>query len=182
MATITNSLNNDANFFTSTTGFTATTGDIKATAGDLVLTDGYVILGASKGNSGDVLTSQGSSSVPVWAPASGGAGFTWAAAPSNASLVNGQGAINTKVTLLTMTLPATAAVGTQVAVQGSSTGAGGWVIAQNALQSIWCQGTQSTVGTGGSLASTLPSDGVILLCTGANTWNTIWVGGNITVV
>jgi hypothetical protein len=177
-----NAINNRAATFTSDAGITATTGNLTATLGDVVVTNGYIVLQASKGNDGDVLTSKGNAVIPVWqAPAA--SGFTWAAAGADASLVNGNGVINTKAALLTMTLPVTAAVGTIIAVQGSAAGATGWKIAQNAGQNIWLQATSSTIGVGGSLASTAVSDGVTLICTVADTtWNSIAVGGNITVV
>jgi hypothetical protein len=182
MATITNSLNNDSNFFTSGTGFTATTGDITATLGDLVITNGYVVLGTAKGNSGDVLTSQGSSSVPIWAPASG-SGFTWAAASADASLVNGHGVINTKAgSILTMTLPSTAAVGTVIGIQGSAAGAFGWTIVENTGQNIQFGNTSTTI-TSGSLTSTNNNDACTLICTVADTtWNVNTSIGNITIV
>lgn len=83
--------------------------------------------------------------------------------------------------LVTLTLPATAAYGTIIAVVGK--GAGGWKIAQNALQVIHFGFVNTTTGTGGSLASTLQYDVVYLLCTAANTdFTVVQSMGNITVV
>ena len=112
-----------------------------------------------------------------------GVGFTWVAAPADASLVNGQGAVNTKVTLLTMTLPATAAVGDVIGIQGSAAGLAGWSIAQNALQNIQLGNVSSTIGVGGSFTSTNANDGCVMVCTLADTtWNVISAIGNITIV
>ena len=69
--------------------------------------------------------------------------------------------------LTTLTLPATFAVGTILAVAGS--GAGGWIIAQNALQSIKVVAASTSVGVGGSLASTSAHDACYLVATVANT-------------
>lgn len=83
--------------------------------------------------------------------------------------------------LVTLTLPATAAYGTAVTVVGK--GVGGWLIAQNAGQTIHFGNKDTTAGAGGSLASTQQYDVVFLLCTVANTdWTVLDVQGNITVV
>lgn len=91
------------------------------------------------------------------------------------------GYIADNVALVTMTLPATAAQGTVLSVAGN--GAGGWRIAQNALQSVKIGNQQTTVGVGGSLSSTNANDQLQLLCVVANTtWVTTSGWGNITVV
>ena len=109
-------------------------------------------------------------------------GFTWAAVGVNGNLTNGNGAINAKAALLTMTLPATAAVGTVIGIKGTTVGVGGWLIAQNALQSIWVGSTQSTAGVGGSVASTNAHDGLTAVCVVANTtWEIIDSVGNLLV-
>ena len=177
-----NSIANRTYALTSDTGITATTGNITATLGDFVLTNGYVVLGASKGNSGEVLTSQGAGTVPIWAPASGG--IAWTIMAADAGLLVNTGRINTKPgALLTATLPATAAVGTVIYLQGSATGSTGWKIAQNALQNIQLGNTSSTIGVGGYIASSNIEDGVCMVCTVADTtWTATSVIGNITVV
>lgn len=86
-------------------------------------------------------------------------------------------AVNTGYTanaagLTTATLPTTAAVGERVAIAGS--GAGGWIIAQNAGESIHVGASTTTVGVGGSLASTNRYDAVMLVCIVANNeWEVI---------
>ncbi len=75
--------------------------------------------------------------------------------------------IPNNASLVTITLPATAAVGQRLAVVGN--GAGGWRIAQNAGQQINKSATATTAGTGGSLSSANRYDTAHLVCTVANT-------------
>lgn len=83
--------------------------------------------------------------------------------------------------LVTLTLPVLAATGTRIEISGK--GVGGWLIAQNAGQIIHLGSTPTTVGVGGSLASTNDFDYIILTCIRANMdWNVHGVQGNITVV
>jgi len=108
-----------------------------------------------------------------------GAGVTWSTVTTNTAMVTFNGYVTNSASPLTMTLPATAAVGDQFSVTGL--GAGGWVIAQNAGQSI-IAGTQSTtVGVGGSLASTNRYDDLTLVCIVANTTFKSRYSGTFTV-
>lgn len=67
----------------------------------------------------------------------------------------------------TMTLPATAALGDIIEITGVS--ANRWVIAQNAGQVIHFNGTDTTVGVGGSISSNQRYDCIKLRCSTANT-------------
>jgi len=69
--------------------------------------------------------------------------------------------------LTNLTLPSNCIAGTVMSVAGSGTG--GWIIAQNAGQSIFFENQQTSTGTGGSLASTLQYDAISLLCLTSNT-------------
>ena len=114
--------------------------------------------------------------------ATGGSGFTWTevTGTSQAMAVN-NGYIANNAGLVTLTLPATAAVGDVVRVTGK--GAGGWLIAQNSGQTIYFGTSTTTPGVGGSLASTQRRDGVELVCVTANNdWNVLSAQGNLTVV
>jgi len=83
--------------------------------------------------------------------------------------------------LVTVTLPATAAVGDFVEVEGY--GAGGWQIAQNASQSIRFLGVVSTTGITGYIASTTQYDSVHLRCVVASTgWEVINAVGELDVI
>jgi hypothetical protein len=83
--------------------------------------------------------------------------------------------------LVTFTLPATAAIGDSVEINGK--GAGGYLIAQAAGQAIHYGNQVTTVGVGGSLASSNQWDCVKLRCVTANTtWTVVSAVGNLTVV
>jgi hypothetical protein len=113
---------------------------------------------------------------------SGGGGITWneVTGTTQAASVNA-GYIANNAALVTITIPTTAAVGDVVRVTGK--GVGGWKIAQNASEIIHFLGTDTTTGTGGSLASTGTYDGVEIVCVVANTeWVVISSMGNITIV
>lgn len=123
----------------------------------------------------------------TWATPAGSS--TWAGGVSSWVDVTGTsqamavntGYISDNVALVTMTLPSTAAQGTVLRVCGSA--AGGWKIAQNALQNINVGNQVSTTGTGGSVASTSQYDTIELLCTVANTtWVAISGWGNLSVL
>ena len=136
---------------------------------------------ASVGSSGYVLTSNGAGALPSF-QAGGGGGVTWNnQASSSATLAVGNAYwTNNGASLVTYTLPTTAAQFTIIQVLGNSSG--GWKIAQNASQSIVAGNLTSTVGTGGSVQSTTATDGVALLCTVANTTWQVYAGsGNYSV-
>jgi len=86
---------------------------------------------------------------------------------------------NNGASLVTYTLPVTAAQGTEIKIAGFS--AGGWTIAQNASQQIRYGNVLTTVGVAGSLSSADQGDQVSLLCVTANlTWVVLNTQGNIT--
>ncbi len=112
----------------------------------------------------------------IAASGGGGGGMTWTevTGTSQAAAVD-NGYITNNAALVTVTLPAVAAVGKVVSVVGS--GAGGWRIAQNASQEVkWTAGgvdgfDETTAGTGGFLESTDRYDSIELICLVANnTW------------
>ena len=119
-----------------------------------------------------------------WAAASGGGGgvITWidVTGTSQAIAIN-TGYIADNAALCTLTLPATAAQGTIFRIAGN--GAGGWLLAQNASQTVKFGNAATTVGVGGSLASTDPGDALECLCVVANTtWRVLSAVGNLTIV
>lgn len=89
--------------------------------------------------------------------------------PSNAALV-------------TCSLPTTSSVGDLVSIAGK--GAGGWIVSQAASQQIHVGNSATTLGTGGSLASTNQFDSVQLICLTANTiWSVLGKEqGTLTIV
>jgi len=111
-----------------------------------------------------------------------GGGVTWSreAGAAVAALVN-HGYIPTNVGLTTFTLPATAALGTIIEICGES--ASGFVIAQNAGQSIQFGNLSTTVGAGGSLASTNQWDAVKIVCRVVDTtWSVLSNVGILNVI
>lgn len=108
--------------------------------------------------------------------------FTWSVitADQNADVNNGY--ICNKAGLLTLTLPATSAIGDLIEVTGMNTNVG-WRIAQNANQQIHFGNQNSTSGVTGYIESTLKYDGVRIVCNVANLEWIVLPGtqGNITV-
>jgi hypothetical protein len=100
---------------------------------------------------------------------------------TSAAMAINNGYIANNGALVTLTLPATAVLGSVIEVCGK--GAGGWSIAQNSGQTIHYGASNTTTGAGGSLASTLQYDAVRMVCTTANTDFVVLSSvGNLTVV
>ena len=96
---------------------------------------------------------------------------------SQAAAVN-NGYIISNASQTTVTLPATAAEGSVIAVQGK--GAGGWILKANTGQTI--QLGSSATSSAGTLTSTNQWDTVTVVCVTANTtWAASSVIGNLTV-
>ena len=151
-----------------------------ASYGAVVSTSAGLLSDAAAGTAGYVLTSNGSSALPTFQVATGG--FVWAnATTATQAMVVNTGYISTDgATLITFTLPATAAVGAMVAVLGS--GSGLWTVAQNAGQTIHFNAVSSTTGTGGNVVSTSQYDSMTLICNIANTdWVVYQATGNLSV-
>ena len=84
------------------------------------------------------------------------------------------------VGLVTFTLPVSAPVGMKIEIYG--VGAGGWKLAQNALQAIRVGSSLSTTGITGYISGAQGSS-VELMCVTANTgWMVTYLQGTITVV
>lgn len=133
----------------------------------------------SGGSANQFLQTNGSGTT-TWANVSGANTWTEVTGTSQAASVN-NGYILNNAGLVTLTLPATAAVGEIIEVSGK--GAGGWLVAQNSGQAIHFGNTNTTTGVAGSLASTNRYDTVKLLCITANTDFIVLSNiGNLTVV
>lgn len=88
--------------------------------------------------------------------------------------------IANNASLVVYSLPSSSAVGDYFSVAGK--GAGGWKIAQLASQQIHFGANNTTVGTGGSLASNSIRDAVRLVCITANLeWNVIFSVGSVVI-
>jgi hypothetical protein len=167
------------------------TNDKKATfAGDVDfgLTDGELLIGStglsavkanltagpgiSIANAAGAITISGTGSGIGWTEVTG----------TTQAITTDNGYVANNVGLVTFTLPATAAFGTVINIVGK--GAGGWQVDQNAGQNIQIGSVSSTVGAGGSIASSNQFDSIALVCTTADTVFTAITGpqGNITIV
>jgi hypothetical protein len=115
----------------------------------------------------------------------GASGLPWTVVTGTSQAISvNNGYIANNAGLVTLTLPASATVGQTIEVTGINN-ATGWKIAQNANQVIHFGSSNTTTGTGGSLASTATRDAVRLVCViaGASTeYNVLSAQGNITVV
>lgn len=151
------------------------------------LNDGQVYIGATStgrpiaGNitqGAGVTITNAANSITISAT---GGGMSWntVSGTSQAAAVN-NGYFANNVALVTVTLPATAAVGNVVAVAGQ--GAGGWSLVANTGQTIIFGA--STSSTAGSFSSTNRSDTIFVICQVANTtWQVLSsVSAGLTVV
>jgi hypothetical protein len=112
-----------------------------------------------------------------------GGGLVWtveaASATVNCAVNNGY--IANKAGGVAYTIPSTAAVGSIVRIGAMH--ANGWSIVQGALEYIKFGNVTTTIGAGGSLASTAAGDCVELVCIVADTgWAVLSSVGNITIV
>lgn len=144
------------------------------------LTDGQLLIGDTSGTPvAATLTAGPGISIANAAGAitiSGtGSGIGWTEVTGTTqAMVADNGYVANNGALVVFTLPTTAAFGTVINLVGK--GAGGWRIDQNASQNIQVGSVSSTVGVGGSVASTNRYDSLELLCTTANTTWTV-LGG-----
>lgn len=108
--------------------------------------------------------------------------FAWSVIGASQTLAVGNGYLCTSGGALSLALPATSAVGDtiRVVLDGSTS----WRITQpNAGTQIRIGSSQTTLGVGGSLASTAAGDSIELVCETANArWAVVSMIGNITVV
>lgn len=132
------------------------------------------------GTATQVLTSNGAGVSPTW-QAVASTGFVWTGISANQSLVANNGYYVTSGALV-LPLPATAAAGTVIELLLA--GGTSWQITQGAGQSIHIGNSSTTVGVGGSIASTAAGDSVRILCTVANTtWYQVGgTEGNPTII
>lgn len=150
----------------------------------LTLTDGQVVIGATgaaplaaniSAGTG-IAIANAANSITISATTGG---FTWTAIGASQTLVAENGYFCTSGGALSLALPAVSAVGDTiiVALNGSTS----WTITQpNAGTQIRIGTAQTTLGVGGTLASTAQGDCVELVCVTANAlWQVIDFVGNI---
>jgi len=161
-------------------------GDINATAepsnGQLLIgkTGDFPQLAQIQPGPGIAITSgAGSITVSAW-----GGGVSWTVETVNLNFTVNKGIVANKAGLLTVTLPATAAIGDILEITGINT-AVGWRVAQNANQRIHLGAISSTAGVGGYIEATAIRDSVKMVCVvaGASTeYNVLSSVGNLTIV
>lgn len=152
-------------------------------------TDGQLIIGATAANPMfGTLTSMDSSIAFATGPnmldlsVASATGITW----NNVTLAAQSMAVNNgyvvnSASQCTLTLPATAAIGDLVRVVGRESN--GWLIAQNAGQTIHFNSSDTTTGVPGQLVSTNRYNSVELVCVTADTDFTVAsVSGSLTIV
>ena len=139
--------------------------------GDILYRNSTVWTVLAPGTAGQFLQTAGSSANPVWANTQGGLVWSNVSGTSQAASVN-NGYIIGNASQTTVTLPATAAIGDTIAVQGK--GAGGWVLTANTGQTI--QVGSSATSSGGTVTSQNQWDAIRVVCVTANTtWATQYV-------
>jgi hypothetical protein len=124
-----------------------------------------------------IASGAGTITISAW-----GGGVSWAVYTIDQDLVVNNGFIANKAGLLTLRLPATAAIGDMIRVTGINTPVG-WRISQRASQRIHWGTISTTVGVGGYIESTNIRDTVELLCVvaGASTeWQVLSTQGTFT--
>jgi len=125
-----------------------------------------------------ITTSGAGSTVTITAT---GVSITWSVISASQTLAVNHGYVCGSGGTLSLALPATSAVGDiiEVTLDGST----GWIVTQAAGQQIRLGNSTSTLGVGGSLASTDQGDTLRMVCRTANTlWVVLSTMGNITVV
>ncbi len=153
----------------------------------LVLAAGNVLIGTTSGD-------------PVSAAISAGSGISIASVSGSITISNNAAAnafvdqtstpvtavsnttylVDNGVTQIVFSLPTTSAKGDRLNIIGFS--AGGWVLDQAVSQQVIYGNASTTVGTGGSVASQLASNSLMLICVTANTvWTVVGGTGNVLV-
>lgn len=100
--------------------------------------------------------------------------------PNPMSVENGYITVDS-ISLVTLTLPASANVGDSITIVGF--GSAGWQLLQNNGQTVHMEGLDTTTGVGGSISSTNRYDSIELVCVQANTdFVVVDSMGNLTIV
>ena len=141
--------------------------------GDVVLVNaGSTNAGKAFEQTGPGPFTMGTTSIIFTAFSAANPSFTWdEITAASQTMAISSGYITNNAGVVTLTLPSTSAVGSEIAVSGK--GAGGWAIAQAAGQSIHIGSSTTTVGVAGSVASTNRYDSLRLVCITADLeWTT----------
>lgn len=109
-------------------------------------------------------------------------GFPWSKVVVDTQMLPNNGYQIAIGTAINLTLPASSVFGQQINIMGF--GGGLWTIVQGAGQQIVIGTISSTVGVGGSVSATAPTDSLILVCAEDNlTWQILGgPQGNLSIV
>lgn len=140
------------------------------------MTNGQLIIGSTGGTptaatltaGANISITNGAGTITI--TATGLAGFSWTTVTGTSqAMLSNNGYIANNAGLVTLTLPATSAVGDEIDIIGK--GAGGWKVQAGGGQTIVLG--SSTTTSGGSVSSTQAKDSFYMICTVANTEWTI---------
>ena len=136
------------------------------------MTNGQIIIGSTGATpTAATLTAGANISIvnaagSITISATGLAGFSWTVVSGTSqAMLSNNGYIANNAGLVTLTLPATSAVGDEIDIIGK--GAGGWLVQCGGGQTVVVG--SSTTTSGGSVASTNAKDSFYMICTVANT-------------
>lgn len=153
----------------------------------IVLGAGQVLIGTTSGDpsattlTGGTNISITSSSGSITISDTGPASFVYQTVTTSATAAVNHGYFTNSASLVTMTLPATFAVGDIIEVLYQGTG--GWKVGQPAGVNIVYGNVTTTTGTGGSIASSAAGDTIRLVGQVANTTMIVMCSqGNLTTV
>lgn len=130
-------------------------------------------------DAGKVLMSNGPGAAPSFQTIPSAAYISWSICSASQAMTVNSGYIVQSGFACTLTLPSSAAVGDQVAIQG---GGNLWTLQQSAGQVIYFPGGNTTTGIGGSVASSTNFDSLYLICIATNNWAYTGGFGNYVVV
>jgi len=170
----------DSDQFTVTDGFVQSTGEIATTydadTGSAVPAAGILTVSGGVG-----IDTSGSGSTLTFDSTFGGIDVLEVTVVGPLTMSEDTAFIANNAAQVDLVLPLTATLGSIVKVNGK--GVGGWIISQNAGQTIHFLAQDTTTGAGGSLASTTQYDCITLRCITADTDFVVEsVTGNLTVV
>lgn len=145
-----------------------------------IATDGSGTLSSvAVSDAGKVLTSNGPGAAPTFQAIPSASYITWAISTASQAMTVNTGYIVQSGFSCALTLPASAAVGDRLAIQG---GGNLWTLSQNAGQVIHFPGGSTTTGVSGSVASSTNFDSLYLVCVATNNWAYTGGFGNYNVV
>lgn len=104
---------------------------------------------------------------------SSGSTFDWfVITDTSEQMTANNGYISNSASLVSLALPTSSAIGAEIKIVGQ--GVGGWKIIQSTLQQVIIGNASSTIGSGGSIASTAQNDSIQLVCIVADSvWATV---------